>query len=229
MTGLDTNVLVRYLTEDDPVQSRRAADLITTATTRGERCFVSAIVLCELAWVLRGAYGVSQSDLVLTLDRMLGTTQFVVGDKDVVRRAVDAYRGGRASALWKMVMPGVPEALARLQRQDLTLAVVSNSDGTCAESLEAAGLRRYLGVVIDSADVGVEKPDPRIFEIALARCGAHRHRTLYVGDLYHADVVGGRGAGLHVLLLDPHGDWPELDCERAADLSAVADRFEAGR
>ena len=96
MTGLDTNVLVRYLTEDDPVQSRRAADLITTATTRGERCFVSAIVLCELAWVLRGAYGVSQSDLVLTLDRMLGTTQFVVGDKDVVRRAVDAYRGGRA-------------------------------------------------------------------------------------------------------------------------------------
>jgi HAD superfamily hydrolase (TIGR01509 family) len=137
--------------------------------------------------------------------------------------------GGRASTLWKMVMPGVPEALARLHHRGLTLAVVSNSDGTCAESLEAAGLRRYLGVVIDSADVGVEKPDPRIFEIALARCGAHRHRTLYVGDLYHADVVGGRGAGLHVLLLDPHGDWPELDCERAADLSAVADRFEAGR
>jgi predicted nucleic-acid-binding protein len=96
VTGLDTNVLVRYLTEDDPVQSKRAADLIATATTRGERCFVSAIVLCELAWVLRGAYGVSQSDLVLTLDRMLGTTQFVIGDKDVVRRAVDAYRGGRA-------------------------------------------------------------------------------------------------------------------------------------
>lgn len=96
MTGLDTNVLVRYLTEDDPVQSKRAADLISSATTRGERCFISAIVLCELAWVLRGAYRVTQADLILTIDRILGTTQFVIGDKDVVRRALDGYRSGRA-------------------------------------------------------------------------------------------------------------------------------------
>ena len=134
---------------------------------------------------------------------------------------------GRASALWRMVMPGVPQALERLQRQGLTLAVVSNSDGTCTQSLDEAGLLRYMSFVIDSAEVGVEKPDPRIFEIALARCGADPLRTLYVGDLYHADVVGARGAGLHPLLLDPHGDWPPLDCERATDLSAVADRLEA--
>jgi predicted nucleic-acid-binding protein len=96
VTGLDTNVLVRYLTDDDPVQSKRAADVIATATTRGERCFISAIVLCELAWVLRGAYRVSQADLIMTLDRILGTTQFVIGDKDSVRLALDAYRAGRA-------------------------------------------------------------------------------------------------------------------------------------
>ena len=133
---------------------------------------------------------------------------------------------GRASVLWRMVMPGVPDALARLQRQGLTLAVISNSDGTCARSLEEAGLLHYLNFVIDSAEVGVEKPDPRIFEIALARCGADPRRTLYVGDLYHADVVGARAAGLHALLLDPYGDWPEMDCERARDLSEVADRVE---
>jgi len=96
VTGLDANVLVRYLTEDDLVQSKRAADLITTATARGERCFISAIVLCELAWVLRGAYRISQVDLIVTLDRILATTQFVVGDKDAVRQALDAYRSGRA-------------------------------------------------------------------------------------------------------------------------------------
>ena len=96
MTGLDTNVLARYLTEDEPVQSKRAADWIATVTARGERCFISAIVLCELAWVLRGAYRVSQADLILTLDRILGTTQFIVGDKDIVRRALDQYRAGRA-------------------------------------------------------------------------------------------------------------------------------------
>jgi HAD superfamily hydrolase (TIGR01509 family) len=129
---------------------------------------------------------------------------------------------GRASVLWRMVMPGVPEALETLQRRGLTLAVVSNSDGTCAQSLEEAGLLRYLNFVIDSAEVGVEKPDPRIFEIALARCGANPRHTLYIGDLYHADIVGARGAGLHALLLDPYGDWPDMGCERAKDLSEVA-------
>ena len=96
MNGIDTNVLVRYLTDDEPVQSRRAAAWINTVATRGDRCFVSAIVLCELTWVLRGAYKVSKGDLLRTLDQVLATTQFVVGDKDVVRRAVAAYRTGRA-------------------------------------------------------------------------------------------------------------------------------------
>ena len=136
---------------------------------------------------------------------------------------------GRASALWRMVMPGVPAALERLRQRGLALAVVSNSDGTCAQSLQEAGLLRYLDFVIDSADVGVEKPDPRIFEIALARSGDSPQHTLYVGDLYHADVLGARGAGLHALLLDPHNDWPALDCERAPDLTAVADRMETFR
>jgi predicted nucleic-acid-binding protein len=84
------------LTEDDPVQARRAADCIGTVIARGDRCFISAIVLCELTWVLRGAYGVSKSDLLTTLDRLLATSQFVIGDKDLIRRAVAAYRTGRA-------------------------------------------------------------------------------------------------------------------------------------
>lgn len=96
MTGLDTNVLVRYLTEDDAVQSRKASVAIASATSRGERCYVSALVLCELAWVLRGAYDVSKADLLVTLDRLLATAQIQIGDKDVVRAAVEAYRAGRA-------------------------------------------------------------------------------------------------------------------------------------
>lgn len=96
MKGLDTNVLVRYLTEDDPVQARRAAAFITTTVTRGERCFVSPVVLCELCWVLRAAYRISKTDLLLTLDRILATSQFVIGDKDVIRAAVEAYRAGPA-------------------------------------------------------------------------------------------------------------------------------------
>jgi HAD superfamily hydrolase (TIGR01509 family) len=132
---------------------------------------------------------------------------------------------GRASVLWRSVMPQVPEALARMRDRGLTLVVVSNSDGTAERSLEAAGLRPYLDLVVDSAIVGYEKPDARIFEHALRQSGARPERTLHVGDLYHADVAGARTAGIHALLLDPYGDWPETDCERAPDLWAVAERF----
>ncbi len=96
MTGLDTNVLVRFLTDDDPVQARKAAAVIQTTVARGGRCFIGSLVLCELTWVLRSAYDVSKADLLLTLDRLMATTQFVIGDKDAVRQAIEAYRSGRA-------------------------------------------------------------------------------------------------------------------------------------
>ena len=135
---------------------------------------------------------------------------------------------GRASALWRAVMPQVPEALARMRGRGLTLVVVSNSDGTVERSLEAAGLREHLSFVIDSAIVGCEKPDRRIFEHALRQSGARPERTLHVGDLYHADVTGARAAGIHALLLDPYDDWTGTDCDRAPDLWTVAERFGAG-
>lgn len=136
---------------------------------------------------------------------------------------------GRASVLWRSVMTRVPEALEQLQALGLRLVVVSNSDGTVEQSLETAGLRRFLSDVVDSAHAGYEKPDPRIFTHALERSGADPARTLHVGDLYHADVAGARGAGVLPVLLDPYGDWPDVDCERAADLWEVASRLAAAR
>jgi len=63
-----------------------------------------------------------------------------------------------------------------------------------------------LPLVIDSTEVGVEKPDPRIFQIALDRMGVSAADALYVGDLYEVDVVGARAAGLDVVLLDANGE-----------------------
>jgi HAD superfamily hydrolase (TIGR01509 family) len=137
---------------------------------------------------------------------------------------------GRASSLWKMVMPRVPEALGRLRDLGLKLVVVSNSDGTVEQSLIAAGLRPYLSAVIDSKIAGYEKPDPRIFAHALEICGARAEHTLHVGDIYQADVTGARRAGIHAVLLDPFDDWTTVnDCERVADVWAVADLLEKGR
>ena len=96
MTGLDTNVLVRYLTQDDAAQARRADAIISAAVARRQRCVIGPVVLCELVWVLRDAYDTTKEDVVATLDRMLATHQFEILDKDLVREALDAYRRGRA-------------------------------------------------------------------------------------------------------------------------------------
>ncbi len=95
MTGLDTNVLVRYLTQDDPAQARRANAIVAETVAKGEHCFLSGVVLCELVWVLRGAYGLEKPAVVAVLDQMLSTVQFEIEEKDLVRRALEDYRTGR--------------------------------------------------------------------------------------------------------------------------------------
>jgi putative hydrolase of the HAD superfamily len=132
---------------------------------------------------------------------------------------------GKSSRLWCWVLPGVPEALARFRARGLRLVVVSNSDGTVARGLREQGLHHHFDAIVDSHLVGYAKPDPRIFHHALEAVGAVAERTLHVGDLYAADVVGARQAGVHPLLLDPFGDWGAVDCATLPDLSALAERM----
>jgi HAD superfamily hydrolase (TIGR01509 family) len=118
----------------------------------------------------------------------------------------------------------VPEAQATIRRvkaAGLVVGVISNSNGNAHVLLEQAGLSADLDFVIDSGVVGVEKPDPRIFELALRQAGVAAHEAVYVGDLYSVDVVGSRAAGLHPILLDPRGYWGPRDCALARDLAEV--------
>jgi putative hydrolase of the HAD superfamily len=138
-------------------------------------------------------------------------------------------RRGASDRLWRHVLPGVREGLAAFRALGLRLYVVSNSDGTVERGLAAAGLRTYFDGVLDSTIVGYEKPDPRIFEHALAAAGVAAARAAHVGDLYHADVTGARAAGVHAVLLDPFGDWHAVDCERARDLPDLAARIASAR
>ena len=95
MIGLDTNVLVRYLTQDDPGQARRANRLITDAGSRGEPLHLSTIVLCETVWVLRWAYRVGKAEILRTLMRILETAQFSIEDPDACREALTLYARGQ--------------------------------------------------------------------------------------------------------------------------------------
>jgi len=99
--------------------------------------------------------------------------------------------------------------------------VISNSNGTIDSLLQALGLRPYLDFVLDSGVVGVEKPDPRIFRMALERAGVAPHEAVFVGDLYSIDVLGARAAGLSAILLDPGACWGERDCPAVSDVAAA--------
>lgn len=96
MNGLDTNVLVRYLVQDDPAQSQRAAKLIEGAAEAGDRLLLSCIVLCELVWVLEDCYDATRKELLEVLERILATTQFEIEHKDCTRAALEDFRAHRA-------------------------------------------------------------------------------------------------------------------------------------
>jgi putative hydrolase of the HAD superfamily len=88
--------------------------------------------------------------------------------------------------------------------------------------LDGVGVVDHLDFVVDSGEVGVEKPDRRIFDLALARAGVAAAEAAYIGDLYTIDVLGAGAAGLRAVLLDPGGFWGARDCAKAPDLlSAV--------
>jgi len=93
--GLDTNVLVRYLTQDDEKQAEAAAKTIEGAAARGERMLIQPIILCELVWVLESAYDFPKSDLLRGLEGILQTAQFEIVEKDVIWQALSDYRRGK--------------------------------------------------------------------------------------------------------------------------------------
>ena len=95
MIGLDTNVLVRYLTQDDPAQARQVNALMERLVVDGERAFVGRVVLCELAWVLAGPYRFDKKTIATALERLVSTAQFEVDCKDAVSLALDEFRRGR--------------------------------------------------------------------------------------------------------------------------------------
>lgn len=134
--------------------------------------------------------------------------------------------------LWEYVPPNVLPALRALRALDLRLVIVSNANGTIGAAAERLGLTECVGCVLDSFVEQVEKPDPRFFEIALARSGASRETTIHVGDIYEVDVVGARAAGIRPVLLDAADLYAGADCPRVRslpDLVAAIGRGEFGR
>ena len=96
MIGLDTNVLMRYIAQDDEAQSRRATKFIEKECSPERPGFIGIITFAELVWVGESCYGATQADIIKLVRRLLGTKQLVIQDAETVWQALRLYEAGQA-------------------------------------------------------------------------------------------------------------------------------------
>jgi putative hydrolase of the HAD superfamily len=153
-----------------------------------------------------------------------------VGDDDV-EDAATALGRTRSALLWRWAIPESLKALAALDAAGMPLGVVSNASGQIEAVLRRSAICQVgpgpgtqVRCVIDSAVVGVAKPDPAIFDHAEVHFpGLTRDRIAYVGDSVTMDIGGATAAGLHPILIDPHDDHPGAPFERIKHLAELVD------
>jgi putative hydrolase of the HAD superfamily len=132
------------------------------------------------------------------------------------------------SYLWRYPNPGAVEVLHELVARRVPIGVVSNATGQIESVLGRAGVCQVgegegavVSCVVDSHVVGVAKPDPRIFHIALERLAVEPQRVAYVGDSARYDVRGAEAAGLVPVQLDPYEDAAGEEHERVRSLTEL--------
>jgi len=130
--------------------------------------------------------------------------------------------------MFTSVLPGATDALRALDALDVRIAIVTNSGGYAEDLLCELGICQVgpgplprVAAVFDSAIVGYEKPDPRIFEHALDHLGVGPDVAIHVGDTPAADVAGAVAAGIRPVLVDPLDAHPELPHARVPSLADV--------
>ena len=154
-------------------------------------------------------------------------------DADHRDHAAQLLNVTRTAQLWRWPIPDSMSALAALARDEVAMGVVSNASGQIEQELlraeicqVGAGIGAAMRCVIDSHVVGVAKPDPKIFEHALAFFPEFaRERIGYVGDSVTMDVGGATAAGLHPILLDPYDDHGDAEFERIRSLHDLIPRL----
>lgn len=96
MKGLDTNVVVRYLVQDDPMQSAIASHLIEQECSETEQGFICHIVLCEIIWVLKTCYKVPKENLVEIICTLMEVKQLSIQEPQTVWEALQIYQQSNA-------------------------------------------------------------------------------------------------------------------------------------
>jgi len=201
------------------VRAAGAVDATTAQLARGHYAGVAAMDRAALG---RGV-SVDWPGYYRAVAAELGVTGAAAG------AVVDALRDAYADLAWTGTVPGAVDALHRLAATGVSIAIVSNSNGTVEEQLLRTGICQVgegggvqVEIVLDSYVVGIEKPAPGIFELALDALGVEPARAVHVGDTGWADIAGARAAGVAPLHLDPFAFCPVPDDhDHVADLDGV--------
>ena len=133
----------------------------------------------------------------------------------------------REVTLWSHIFPETPVFLDSLRARGYYLGVISNSVGRIEEQLGNVGLARHFDTILDSAVVGIEKPHPGIFRLALERARVRAAEAIFVGDTYATDIGGAQLAGLRGVLFDLVGAYPDADCPRISSLQELDQILES--
>ncbi|MBE0475977.1 MAG: HAD-IA family hydrolase [Coriobacteriia bacterium] len=135
----------------------------------------------------------------------------------LARRVYDTFGD---PARWRPYADVLP-AFERLGGRGVRLGVISNWDRRLGTLLDGLGFGAHVEAVVSSAEVGLHKPDPRIFELACMRLGVEPRRAAHVGDHHYADVLGATAAGMRPVLIDRHGTGCADHEPDLADLDAL--------
>ncbi|MBN1283623.1 MAG: HAD family hydrolase [Proteobacteria bacterium] len=147
-------------------------------------------------------------------------------DGEKAGEAIDAVRTHPFRHLfWSRMEEGTREMLDWFRERGFRLGVISNAEGQIRRLLEHTGINSRFDVVVDSSEVGVAKPDARIFRMAVEGVRSSPERCVHVGDMVEIDVAGARGAGITPILVDRDGATSEpglITVARATDLPKLS-------
>jgi FMN phosphatase YigB (HAD superfamily) len=151
---------------------------------------------------------------------------------DSITSAIEKTREANDSGLgiWCVPVDGFHETMDALDERGIVAGIISNSDGRLADRLSKLGLSGRFSFILDSAVLGVSKPDARIFETATLTSAVPAGESAYVGDYYEIDVVGARAVGMRPVLFDPVGAYGGVDCDtmrRFGDIVELVDQWNS--
>jgi putative hydrolase of the HAD superfamily len=173
---------------------------------------------------MRERPGVFGHDPATFMPWFLGELNYRLGIRTDIARTWDRLKAVQPPCDGKWIpFDCVPAALAALKAKGYRLGVISNWDASARSLLAACCLDTSFDPIVISCEVGVEKPDPRIYRFAMEKAGVTPAECLYVGDNYYVDAIGAERAGMEPVIINRFGSLGVEEIQGQAILGDISE------